>query len=81
MNRLEALKSNSSATRCNAIVSCIENGNVTASEIAIIESLLNDEHMIVGRKISSFAKAALDILGMRKNDGDLDAQDLIKAFS
>lgn len=81
MTRLEKLQSNSSAYRCQGVISCIEDGNVSSEEIKLLKELVNDDNIIVGRSIASFSKAALDLLGIQKNDGDLDAADLIRAYS
>ena len=81
MDRLQKLQSKSSAYRCQGIIACIEEKNVTSEEIEILKGMISDNNVIVGRRLSSFAKAALDLLGVQSNDGDLDAADLIKAYS
>ena len=80
MTRLEKLQSRGLSNRFGGIVECIEDGNLTTEELEVLISLKQDHRDIAGRKISSYAIAALNLLGVERVDDDIDAMDLVKAF-
>ena len=81
MTRLEKIQSNNLSYRFGGILDCIDNRNLSAEELNVLVSLKEDERIIAGRKISSYAKAALDILGIEEVSGDIDAVSFIKDYA
>ncbi|MBQ4424573.1 MAG: hypothetical protein II882_02415 [Lachnospiraceae bacterium] len=56
--------------RCQGILECLEK-SMNAPDVAEAMKLLkNDGVVIMGRKISSYAQAALDILGIERYNGN-----------
>lgn len=66
MTCAEKLSHSGASYRLNGIVECLDKGKATSSEISLLEKLETDETVLGGRTISTYAKAALDILGVKK---------------
>lgn len=81
MNRIEKMKSSSSPNRFSGIMDCIRDRNVSSEEKQVLLSLKNDKAILGGRRIASYAIAALVVLGFEKSTNDEDAKSLIEAFS
>lgn len=78
MTTIENLKSTGAAYRFNGIMSCLEKGVLLKEEVDLLKTLTQDEVVIAGRKLSAYASAALDLLGVEKYDGkDVDVKQLI----
>ena len=78
MTTIENLKSTGAAYRFNVIISCLEKGVLSKEDIDLLKTLTQDEVMIAGRKLSAYASAVLDLLGVEKYNGiDVDVQQLI----
>ncbi len=78
MTIIEKLKSTGAAYRFNGIMGCLEKGVLLKEEIDLLKTLTQDEVVIAGRKISVYASAVLDLLGIEKYDGkDADIKQLI----
>ena len=80
MTRLEKLQSRGLSYRFGGIVECIEDGNITSEELEALISLKQDHRDIAGRMISSYAIAALHLLGIEEVNDDIDAKALIKDY-
>lgn len=78
MNRAQKMQREGIYYRFAGIIDCIEEKNVSPEEVGILLALKKDVRPFAGRRISSYAKAALDILGIEKNEGDEDAKALIE---
>ena len=81
MTRIAKIKSNNLSTIFGGILDCIDNGNLNKAEVDVLVSLKSDTRIIAGRAIASYAKAALDILGIEKCRDDIDAERLVKEFA
>ena len=78
---ISKLKSDGALFRCQGILDCLENNATDSSVIAAISSLKSDDVIILGRKVSSYALAALDALGIETYHGDEEeVRDLIPAL-
>ena len=78
MTIIEKLKSTGAAYRLNGIISCLEKGVLLEEEVVLLKELAQDEIVIAGRKISAYARAVLDLLGVEKYNGsDVDVKNLI----
>ena len=64
MTIIEKLKSTGAAYRLNGIISCLEKGVLLEEEVVLLKELTQDEIVIAGRKISAYARAVLDLLGV-----------------
>ncbi len=56
--------------RCQGILECLKKGVNTPDAAEAMKRLKNDGVVIMGRRISSYAQAALDILGIEKYKGN-----------
>lgn len=81
MERIDKLRSGSSCSKFSGIMDCIENKKVTNEEKEVLLCLKQDNTVLGGRYISSYAKAALVLLGIEKQTSDEDAKYLIDSFS
>ena len=81
MTRLEKMQSNNLSYRFGGVLDCIDNKNLSSEEVNVLMSLKEDERIIAGRKISSYARAALEILGLEKARGDVDAVSFIEDYA
>lgn len=81
MNRIEKMKSSSSPNKFSGIMDCIRDKNISSEEKDLLMKLKNDKSILGGRRISSYAIAALVVLGFEKSTNDEDAIPLIKSFS
>lgn len=80
-NILKLLSNSGAAYRGQGIALCIKEKNVSLEEAERLKSLKNDNVYVLGRPISSYAIAALDILNIEKYKGnDTDIRDLIKGL-
>ena len=78
MTIIEKLKSTGAAYRLNGIISCLEKGVLLEEEVVLLKTLTRDEIVIAGRKMSAYARAVLDLLGIEKYNGsDVDVKNLI----
>ena len=78
MTIIEKLKSTGAVYRLNGIMDCLEKGVLLQEEIDLLKDLTQDEVVIAGRKLSAYANAILDLLGVEKYDGkDVDVKRLI----
>ena len=80
MTRLEKIQSNNLSYRFGGILDCIDDKQLSPEEVNALLSLKEDERLIAGRRISSYAKAALEIAGIEEARGDLDAINFIKEY-
>lgn len=64
------LKSDGAIYRCQGILECLKGNIQDKSVLDLVSKLKNDNVVILGRKISSYAIAALDILGVEKYSGE-----------
>lgn len=67
---INKLTSDGAGFRCQGIIECLENNIKIPQAIEALKKLKNDSVIILGRKVSSYAIAALDILGAEKYSGD-----------
>lgn len=81
MNRLQKLQSENLSYRFGGILECIDDKNLSTEEVSILQSLKRDERWIAGRRISSYARAALKILGIENTANDIDANEIADSFS
>lgn len=84
MTRIQKIQSNNLSYRFGGILDCVDSRNLNEAEISALLALKEDSRIIAGRMISSYAKAALDVLDIEKlkpDVDDIDAQNLIKAWS
>ncbi len=78
---IDLLSSSGAAYRGQGIALCIKRKNVSPEIADILKSLKNDNICVLGRPLSSYAIAALDILNIERYQGDdADIQDLIKGL-
>ena len=80
MTRLQKMQSKGLSNRFGGILECIDDKNLQEEEVMVLMSLKEDQRAIAGRRISSYAKAALSILGIEDNGGDADAELLERAM-
>lgn len=84
MTRIEKLNSHNLSYRFGGIVDIIENRNrvkVSADEIEQLKNLKKDERVIAGRRISTYARTALFLLGVQQDlEGDEAAERLISVM-
>lgn len=76
--RLHDLKSENLVSRFRGILACYDNRNAGKEDIKALKNLLNDDRPLAGRKISSYAAAALHLLGHSPEYIDEDAKKLIE---
>ena len=75
---IDKLKNDGAIYRCQAIFECLERQIQDPEVFIAISDLKNDKVRILGRKISSYALATLDILGKETYKGnDVEVQELI----
>lgn len=80
MTRLQKMQSENLSYRFGGILECIDDKNLSDEEVSVLQSLKQDERWIAGRKISSYARAALRLLDIEALDDDIDAIDLVNSF-
>lgn len=82
MSCIEKLNSKGLSYILNGILECVDKNTISAEEAKAIEIIENDHREIAGRKISSFASAALNVLKAKQYFGtDEDTLSLISAWS
>ncbi len=77
VNRLNKLKSTNLIDRLNGILDCYDDRKVNDEEVALLQNIVKDERVIGGRRLSSYAVAALYLLGIKSFKIDEDAKALI----
>ncbi len=70
MTCAEKLSHSGASYRLNGIVECLDKRKATRNEIDLLEKLEADGTVLGGRTMSTYAKAALDILGVKKYRGN-----------
>ena len=82
MSCIEKLSSKGLSYILNGILECVDRKSASTEEAEVIEKIENDQREIAGRKISSFASAALSVLNIKPYFGtDEDILGLISAWS
>ncbi|MBQ1771029.1 MAG: hypothetical protein II000_03645 [Clostridia bacterium] len=75
------LTSTGALFRCQGIIAAAQERNTDPEVIEAISALRNDKVLVLGRRVYSYAYAALDFLGIEKYSGeDEDVPDLILFF-
>ena len=75
---INKLTSDGALFRCQGILECLQSGDKDPHIIDALKNLIGDSVVIMGRKISSYAAAALDILDVETYNGtDEEVIDLI----
>ena len=78
MTTIEKMKSTGAAYRLQGIMDCLEKEVILKEEVDLLKTLTQDDVIIAGRKISTYASAVLDLLGIEKYYGkDVDVKRLI----
>lgn len=78
---IDNLMSDGAIFRCQGLIAAVKEKANTPEVIKAMSALKNDEIEILGRKVSSYAFAALDVLGAEKYSGtDPEVFDLIPFF-
>ena len=75
--RLNRLRSLNLIDRLNGIIECYDDRKANDEEINLLYDIAKDDRVIGGRKISSYAKAALYLLGQKSIKLDEDAKNLV----
>ncbi|MCR5788626.1 MAG: hypothetical protein K6G83_01945 [Lachnospiraceae bacterium] len=82
MTCIEKLNSKGLSYILNGILECVEKKSVSEEEAKAIGRIENDHREIAGKKISSFASAALSFLNVKQYEGiDEDVFELITAWN
>ena len=82
MSCLDKLNSKGLAFILNGIMECVEKKTISDEEAKAMEKIEADSREIAGRKISSFASAALNYLNVKSYSGtDEDVISLIASWS
>ena len=81
VSRRDNLKSENLIDRLNGIIMCYDDRNVSDEELALLYGLMKDNRVIGGRRLSSYAVAALYLLGIKSLKLDEDAKFLVNELS
>lgn len=80
MSRIKMLQDTGLVDIYAELLECLDNGNITNDEILALLELKKDDRVIAGRKISSIAKAVLEINNIESIIDDIDAKELANHF-
>lgn len=75
------MKSDNLIDRLNAILDCYDDRNVNNEEIRLLLNILGDDRVIGGRRLSSYAIAALYLNGQNPPKMDEEAKRLISELT
>ncbi len=69
---IDKLTNDGAIYRCQGIIDCLKKHITDQQVVEAIGRLKNDNVVILGRRVSSYALAALDIIGVEKYSGNDD---------